>query len=263
MEKLQKYRYNIIHGLDYLPNELNEEDYYKSTKVKSAFDDSYRLYKSKGDKDARLSIDEYFDIIRLYLKDMIDNHKSKGEWKIQLSMRIIFVSFTDANETREMHTKSDNITIMSGIETDDVINELFNSFRRRYQEGLQTKMKGSSFTFERIDLLEYHLHKISLNRGSSYIEFPEWIHNKGATINPKNTKDNNCFQYAIIAALNHHNINNHPERISKLKPFIDNYNWKDIEFPSNSKDWRKFECNTKTIALNIFLCTLQKENIRK
>ena len=42
-------------------------------------------------------------------------------------MRIIFVSFTDANETREMHTKSDNITIMSGIETDDVINELFNT----------------------------------------------------------------------------------------------------------------------------------------
>ena len=99
---------------------------------------------------------------------MIDDHKSKGEWKIQLSMRIIFVSFTDANETREMHTKSDNITIMSGIETDDVINELFNSFRRRYQEGLLTKMKGSSFTFERIDLFQYHLHKISLNRVSSY-----------------------------------------------------------------------------------------------
>ena len=48
---------------------------------------------------------------------------------MQLSKRIIFVSFTDANETREMHTKSDNITIMSGIETEDVINELFNTFR--------------------------------------------------------------------------------------------------------------------------------------
>ena len=50
-------------------------------------------------------------------------------------MEIIFVSFTKANETREMHTKSDNMTIMSGIETDDVINELFNTFFRRYQEG--------------------------------------------------------------------------------------------------------------------------------
>ena len=137
---------------------------------------------------------------------MIDNHKAKGEWKIQLSIRIIFVSFTYSNETRVMHPKSDNIVLMSGIETNDAINELFNTFRRRYQEGLETKMKGSSFTFERIDLLEYHLHKISLNRGSSYINSPEWIKNKGVTINPKNTKNHMCFQYAITAALNHQNI---------------------------------------------------------
>ena len=78
-----------------------------------------------------------------------------------------------------MHTKIDNIAIMIGIETEDAINELFNTFRKRYQEGLETKMKGKS---EHIDLLEYHLHKISLNRGSSYIESPEWIQNKGVTI---------------------------------------------------------------------------------
>ena len=48
---------------------------------------------------------------------------------------------------------------------------------KRYQEGLETKMKGSSYIFELIDLLEHHLHKISLNKGSSYIESPEWIHN--------------------------------------------------------------------------------------
>ena len=86
-DKLQKHQYNITHGLDYLLNELNEEYYYKPTEVKSAFDCSYMLYESKGDKDARLSIHEYFDIIRPYLKDMTDNHKSKGEWKKQISMR--------------------------------------------------------------------------------------------------------------------------------------------------------------------------------
>ena len=74
-------------------------------------------------------------------------------------MRIIFVSFIDASETRVMHTKSDNIIIMSGIETDDAINELLNSFINGYQEGLQTKMKERNFKFNRIDLLEYHLHK--------------------------------------------------------------------------------------------------------
>ena len=174
------------------------------------------LYESRGDKDNKLALYEYFDIMRPYLKD---DHK--GEWKIQLSMRMIFVSFTDVNETRDTYTKSDNITIMSGIETDDVINEFFNSFCRRYQEGLQTKMKGNSFTFEHIDLLEYHLHEISLNRGSSYINSPEWIKNKKVT-NPKNTENKNCFQYVIIAALNYQNINHNPERISKLKQFVNN-----------------------------------------
>ena len=124
-------------------------------------------------------------------------------------------------------------------------------------------MKGSSYIFQRIDLLEHHLQKKSLNRGSSYIISPEWLKNKGVTINPKNTKDNKCLQYAITAALNHQNINHNPERISKLKPFINNYNWKDIEFPSYSKDWRKFEQNNKTIALNILYVPYNTKRIRQ
>ena len=40
LEKLQKCRY-ITYGLDYLFNEVNEEDYYKPTEVKSAFDGNY------------------------------------------------------------------------------------------------------------------------------------------------------------------------------------------------------------------------------
>ena len=88
---------------------------------------------------------------------MIDNHQALGEWKIQIIMRIIFVSSLDVNEIHIMHTKSDNIEIMSGTETNEVIDELFKSFLRRYQEGLETKMKGGSFVFEIVDLLEYHL----------------------------------------------------------------------------------------------------------
>ena len=78
---------------------------------------------------------------------------------------------------------------MSGIETNDIINELFKSFFRRNQENLVTKMKGSEFIFESADLLYYNLHKISLNRGGLYIDSPVWLKNKRVTINPKN-KDN-------------------------------------------------------------------------
>ena len=193
---------------------------------------------------------------------MIDCYKSKGEWKIQITMRIIFISFIDKYETQVMHTKSDNVEMMNGTDTSDAINKLINSFMKRYQEGLETKMKGSSYIFERIDLLEYHLHKISLNRGSSYIDSPIWIKNKGVTINTKN-KDNKCFQYAKTAALNYQNIGSHLERISKLKSFINYYNWKDIEFSSHSKDWRKFECNNKAIALNILYVPYNAKEIRQ
>ena len=89
-------------------------------------------------------------------------------------------------------------------------------------------MKGSSYIFERTDLLEYHLHKISLNRGSSYIKCDKWLKNKGVKINPKNTKNNSCFQYAITAALDYQSIDSNPQIISKLKPFINNYNWNEI-----------------------------------
>ena len=58
LEKLQKYQDNITYGLDYL---FNEEDYYKPTEVKSAFEGNYVLYESRGDKDANLALYEYFD----------------------------------------------------------------------------------------------------------------------------------------------------------------------------------------------------------
>ena len=123
-----------------------------------------------------------------------------------------------------MHTKSDNIEIMAGIEFNDITTGLFNSLFKKYQEKLETKIKGSGFTFYSVDLLYYRLHKISLNRGGSYIKSPDWVYNKKATINPQNNNDNECLRYAIIAALNYYEINNNPERVSKLRPFIDNYN---------------------------------------
>ena len=74
-----------------------------------------------------------------------------------------------------------------------------------------------------------------MNKGGSYIGSPKWLTNKGATINPEN-KDNECFKYAITVALDYEKIGKDAQRISKINPFINNYNWKDIEFPSHSKD---------------------------
>ena len=79
-------------------------------------------------------------------------------------------------------------------------------------------MRGSEFVFDYVQLLYYKCHKIKLNCGGSYIDYPDWIKNKKATINPINKKDNKCFQYAITVALNYEEI--YPETIAKIKPFL-------------------------------------------
>ena len=86
-----------------------KNNYYKPIKTKSAFDDNYIEYESKGDKDRNLSLEDYFNIIRPFLKDMINNHKTREEWKIQLTMQITFISSLDTGEFRIMHSKSDNL----------------------------------------------------------------------------------------------------------------------------------------------------------
>ena len=91
LQKLHgKYQYNITYRLNCLFND--EDDYYKPKEVKRAFDGGYILHESREDIEVRLSIDEYFNIIKPYLRDLIDDHKSKAEWKIKLTMRIIFLS---------------------------------------------------------------------------------------------------------------------------------------------------------------------------
>ena len=154
---------------------------------------------------------------------------------------------------------SDNEEIRSGNETDDIIKRLFKSFLTNYQNEEKILRNRSNFVFESVDLLSYNIHKRNLKRGKPYIKSPEWILNKRATINKKN-KDK-CFQHSITVALIHQNIGNHPERISNIKPFIDQYNWEGIDFSSGIKDWKKFERNNKTIALNILYVPFNTKTI--
>ena len=69
-------------------------------------------------------------------------------------MSINFISSKDSDETRNMHTKSDNIEIIIGSETNDMIEELRESLLQKYQDGLEESMRGSEFVPNSIDL--YH-----------------------------------------------------------------------------------------------------------
>ena len=210
-----------------------DKDYYKPILVKSGYNNNYIQHESKGDKI--LTLKEYLALIEKYLRKLINYYKNKGEWKVQLTPEINFISLKPgSDETRIMHTRSGNIEIMIGDDNDDVIEELFKSFLKRYEENLQNKMRGSEFEFDGVNFLYYDFNKISINRGGSYIDFPKWLKDKKSTINPKNN-DHKCFQYTATLALNLDKIKKDPQRISKIKPFIEQYNWKEIVFLSTSK----------------------------
>ena len=140
-------------------------------------------------------------MIKPYLSDLINKHKTHGsvihnsgnkswiektssEWKIQLTMAINFVSSKDSDETRTIHTKSNNVEIMVGSETNKIIMDLFVSFLQKYQEGLEESMRGSEFVYDSVDVFYYNLTKVSLSRSGPYIDSTKWVKNKRATINP-------------------------------------------------------------------------------
>ena len=208
-----------------------KENYSRTVRVINFRGNNYVEYESNGDKNKAISVEECLNKIRPYLIDIINNLKKSDTWKIQLTIANNFISSIDNDEERLMHSKSDNIEIMINDKADQIIKELFDSIKSRYQNNLKS-MKGSEFVFDYVHLLYYKCHKINLNCGGSYIDSPNWIKNKKATINPSNKKDNKCVQYAVTVVLNHEEIKKDPQIITKIKPFINKYNWQGINFPS-------------------------------
>ena len=196
LNKKEKYRYHDRDDLDYhgirdienLFDNVNDNDYYKPILVKSSFKENYKYYESRGDKDKKLSIEQYLDMIKPYLSDLINENKAIennfNEWKIQINMRVNFVSSNDTGEIRTIFVLSDNEEVRLGNETDDIVKRLISSFLNNYQKKEIILRNGSNFVLESVDLLSYHIHKTRLKRRNSYIKSPEWVANKKATINP-------------------------------------------------------------------------------
>ena len=84
-------------------------------------------------------------MIMPYLYDLINDHRiARIVWKIQINMRVNFISSKDTGDTW-----SNNRSIMQGTDTNDIIKELFESFLHDYQEKFKT-IKGSDFLFESV-----------------------------------------------------------------------------------------------------------------
>ena len=122
---------NTPYDLDKL---FEHHEYYKPIVSRSSFEGNYVKYTSSGDFTSSIGV--YFENIKFYLSNLIYYYMLKGEWKIQLSMQISFISPPN-EETDTLDSKSDNIEIMRGIDTNNAVNRLIESFTQRYQEELR------------------------------------------------------------------------------------------------------------------------------
>ena len=127
------------------------------------------------------------------MRDIIIDLQSSDAWKILLTIAINFIFSKDTKEDPAVHSKSDNIKLTLYNDANEVVNKLFESLRLRYQENLETSMKGSDFIFDSVKLMYCKYHKVDFRHGGSYIDSLGWIENKKAAINPKN-QDDKCFQ---------------------------------------------------------------------
>ena len=108
-----------------------------------------------------------------------------------------FISSKDTGEACTIYVWSDNVSIIAGSDTDDIIRKNVKSFLHNYQEELKI-IKGSYFVFESVELMDCKLHRVRLRRGESYIKSPEWLLHKRATKNPKNKNDDECLRWSTI-----------------------------------------------------------------
>ena len=108
---------------------------------------------------------QYLTNIREHLRKLMNDKRKKGEWKIQLIMKINFISSQNFIDTRDMHSKSDNVEIIMGNDTNEILKNLFNSLLQRYQKGLEESIRGSDFVFDYTESLNNIFHKTDLKRG--------------------------------------------------------------------------------------------------
>lgn len=112
--------------------------------------------------------------------------------------------------------------------------------------------EGSKWTFAHIEQLEIHLNEFNPLRGSYYIPTPLALAKKKAIVNVKN-EDKYCFQWAVLAALNHDEVyGNHAYRLNQYKKWEGELKFDDIDFPVSLKATDKFERRNADLNINGF-----------
>ena len=186
---------NIV-DIEYIFGDI--DNYSAHILTSSVFDKGYQRYHFRGDKKRNMSVKSCTNKMFPYLRVLIGENKAyEKKIEIDIGFNMIHIS----NNRRITHfSRSDNDICRPSSNTNKLLRQLLTSLYEKCQNDLDLSRKNSSFVYERVEEC-IHFHKMDLRRGASFIDPPEWLKSKKATINPQNKDGIYCFMYAVTIAL--------------------------------------------------------------
>ena len=178
--------------------------------------------------------DTFLNRIRRFLIDLL---KKELRARAVRSQTTTWIRFRKDRELVQLAFNSRMTNVYNLSDLDEIVNEMIAHMKEQIKN---PALLNSRFVFDEVLFTNVDFHQLNLMRGPTSLPLPNWLAHKKAIINPKN-KDQECFKWAVIAALRWEEINNIPERISKLKRFEKDFDWSGMEFPVSVKDIKKFE----------------------
>lgn len=155
--------------------------------------------------------------------------------------------------THHVHTKSQLVDKYSNLDT------IFNQIKEYTLAEIDDVMlKGSGLTLVSINEMIIQINKFNPLRGRSYIKSPAFLTGKRAIINVENKKDNKCFMWAILAA-KFGKTDNHPERTSAYKNYLNEFDFSNLEFPLAVNKIRRFEEQNPTVSVHIYAISTSED----
>ena len=214
--------------------------------IEHEFGGSYRSYRING--RPKMDVDTFFNRIRKSLIGLIKRELNDlNSVKVQTTTWIRFVREDEEGQEKvELAFNSLMTSVYRGNDLDQIVGGMIANMKFQIEN---PALLNSRFVFDEVLYLDTNFHRLNLTRGSSYLPLSPWLAKQKAIINPNND-DNECFKWAVIAALEFPNIESHPERLSNLTKFSNNYDWSGLEFPVSTKDIWLFETNN-IVSVNI------------
>ena len=228
----------LIAKQDSLRLELN----WGPRQLDGAFGGTYRCYQI--DEIEGMDVDTFFATTKRFLIDLLRRETRNRAVHSQATTWIRFVK--DGIESVELVFNSRMLAVYNLSDMDEIVSAMI---EHMYQQIENPALKDSKFVCDGVIHMEIDFHRLNLTRGSSYMPLPDWLAKKGAIINPKNS-DMECFKWAVTAAMKWKDIDNHPERITKLKRYEDDFDWSKIKFPASFRDIKRFQSRNE-ITINI------------